>query len=104
MLDSTERRGATELWALTSRPHRLLVSVVEEYGAADRRVTQVVVAKKQAARICRGRVGVGAGHCLLFCSRSVIDKDVTDDGNRTSSCLAAPLFVLPAFGPGGRCF
>lgn len=59
--------------------------------------------KKQAARICRGRVGARAGHCLLFCSCSAINNDVTDDGSRTSSYLATSLFVLLALGPGGRC-
>lgn len=46
---------------------------------------------------------VRAGHCLLFCSRSVINNDVTNDGSRTSSYLATSLFVLLALGPGGRC-
>lgn len=76
--------------------------MIKKHGAADGRVTQIVVVEKLAARVCRGWVGAGAGHCLLFCSGAVVDKDVTDDGSRTSSFLATPLVIILTPVSGGR--
>lgn len=76
--------------------------MVKEYGAADGRVAQVVVVKKLTARVCRGWMRAGAGHSLLFCSCAVVDKDVTDNGSRTPSCLATSLAILFALVSRGR--